>query len=62
MCRVGQVTLIVHGVTIRNIVLGARDCGDSALRGEGSIGRHVSVEHGELRGGGKVEVQRHFII
>jgi hypothetical protein len=54
--------MIVHGVTIRNIVLGARDCGDSALRGEGSIGRHVSVEHGELRGGGKVEVQRHFII
>jgi hypothetical protein len=65
MCRVSQVSLIVHGVTIGNIVLGTRDCGgyrDSTLRREGSTGRHVSVESGELCGSRKVEVQRHFII
>jgi hypothetical protein len=44
MCRVGQVPLVVHGITIGNVVLGAGDCGDSALRGgEGTTGRHVSV-------------------
>jgi hypothetical protein len=59
---VSQVSLIVHSVTIGNVVLGVRDCGDSALRGgEGSTGRHVSVKGGEFRGSGKVEVQRHFI-
>jgi hypothetical protein len=62
VCRVGQVSHIVHGVTIRNIVLGARDCGDSALRGEGTTARQGGVEYWELCGGGKVEVQRHFII
>jgi hypothetical protein len=59
VCRVGQVSHVVHGVTIRNIVLGARDC---ALRGEGTTARQGGVEYGELRGSGKVEVQRHFII
>jgi len=62
MCRVGQVSLVVHGITIGNVVLGARDCGDSALRGEGSTGRHVSVKGREFRGSGKVKGQRHFII
>jgi hypothetical protein len=62
MCRVGQVSLVVHGVTIRNVVLGARYSGDSALRREGATGRHVGVESGELCGSRKVEVQRHFIV
>jgi len=62
MCRVGQVSHVVHVVTIRNVVLGARDCGDCALRGEGTTTRQGGVEYGELRGSGKVEVQRHFII
>jgi hypothetical protein len=59
VCRVGQVSLVVHGVTIGNVVLGARD---GALRREGATGRHVGVESGELCGSRKVEVQRHFII
>jgi len=66
MCRVGQVSHVVHRVTIGNVVLGARDYRDyrdCALRGgEGSTGRHVSVKGGEFRGSGKVKVQRHFII
>jgi hypothetical protein len=64
-CGIGQIARVVHGVTIRNVVLGARysgDCRDSALRREGATGRHVGVESGELCGSRKVEVQRHFII
>ena len=57
--RVGQVSLVVHSVTVRNVVLSARAY---TLRGEGSTGRHVSVKNGEFCRSRKVEVQRHFII
>jgi hypothetical protein len=59
VCGVGKISTTVHYVTIGNIILGTRG---STLRGKGTTSRHVSVEHGEFRGSGKVEVQRHFII